>query len=104
MGRYISVSFCIYYVDSNMPTPSSKFLREKCNVRIDEFFVGKVRNKYDSALVFTSGLCETFTSSKLISSANFVKSHSLTVQSKDPDKIALLKLDPINSSNLSEQS
>lgn len=75
----VNLPFHIYYVDSNMPTPSNKFLREKCNVMIDVLFVGKVRNKYDSELVFTSGLCETLTSSKLISSANFVKSHNLIV-------------------------
>lgn len=67
-----------------MPTDNRRFLRVKCNATIGEDFVGNVRNKYDSADDLTSGLCETFTSSKLISSANFVKSHNLIVQSKEP--------------------
>lgn len=33
------------YTESNMPTPSSKFLREKCSARIDVFFVAKVRSR-----------------------------------------------------------
>lgn len=35
----------LYYVESNIPTPNSKFLREKCSVKTDVFFVAKVRNK-----------------------------------------------------------
>lgn len=78
--------YYVCYVDSNIPTPKSKFLREKCNANTGVLFVANVRRRYVSAFVFTSGLCDTFTSSKLISSASFVKSHNLIVQSNEPEK------------------
>lgn len=33
------------HVESNIPIPNNKFLREKCNAKTDVFFVAKVRNR-----------------------------------------------------------
>lgn len=68
---------------SNRPTASKRFLRVKCRPMKGDDLVGKLRNKYGSPSR-TSGLCETFTFSPVMSSHNFVKSHSRSVQSSDP--------------------
>lgn len=73
---------------SNTATANIKFLLVKCKLINGEFLVWNVRNRYSSP-VFTSGLCDMFTSSELISSVNLVKFHNLTAQSKPPDTSTL---------------